>query len=176
MIQTIKKALEKFDSKSLTNYYKSVKKIADFEPEMQAYSDEELRKKTDEFKARIANGESILDFKEEAFAVVREASVRVLGMRHYDVQMIGGLALLTGEIAEMPTGEGKTLVASLPCYLRALEGKGVHVITVNEYLAERDKTQIAKVHEFLGLTVGLNISQMEADEKELPMPLILHTV
>lgn len=165
MIQTIKKALEKFDSKSLTNYYKSVKKIADFEPEMQAYSDEELRKKTDEFKARIANGESILDFKEEAFAVVREVSVRVLGMRHYDVQMIGGLALLTGEIAEMPTGEGKTLVASLPCYLRALEGKGVHVITVNEYLAERDKTQIAKVHEFLGLTVGLNISQMEADEK-----------
>lgn len=165
MIQTIKKAWEKFDSKSLTNYYKSVKKIADFEPEMQACSDEELRKKTDEFKERLANGETIMDFKEEAFALVREASVRVLGMRHYDVQMIGGLALLTGEIAEMPTGEGKTLVASLPCYLRALEGKGVHVITVNEYLAERDKTQIAKVHEFLGLKVGLNLSQMKADEK-----------
>lgn len=165
MIQSIKRVFDRFDSKSLTNYYKSVKKINDLEPEMQACSDEELRNKTQIFKDRLVAGETIFDMQEEAFALVREASVRVLGLRHYDVQMIGGLALLTGDIAEMPTGEGKTLVASLPCYLRALEGKGVHVITVNEYLASRDKEQIAKVHEFLGLTVGLNISQMEAEEK-----------
>lgn len=165
VIQTIKKAWEKLDSKSLTSYYKAVEKIASFEPEMQACTDEQLRNKTDEFKTRLNNGETIMDFKEEAFALVREASVRVLGMRHYDVQMIGGLALLTGEIAEMPTGEGKTLVASLPCYLRALEGKGVHVVTVNEYLAARDQKQMSQLHEFLGLRVGLNISQMESADK-----------
>lgn len=165
MIQSIKKVFDRFDSKSLANYYKSVEKINNLEPEMQACSDEELKNKTQIFKERLAKGETIFDMKEEAFALVREASVRVLGLRHYDVQLIGGLALLTGDIAEMPTGEGKTLVASLPCYLRALEGKGVHVITVNEYLASRDKEQIAKVHEFLGLTVGLNIAQMEPEEK-----------
>ena len=165
MIQSMKKVFERFDSKSLSNYYKKVKKINELESIMQKYTDDELRNKTTEFRERMTQGETIFDFQEEAFALVREASVRVLGLRHYDVQLIGGLALLTGDIAEMPTGEGKTLVASLPCYLRALEGKGVHVITVNEYLAKRDKTQIAKVHEFLGLTVGLNISQMEPEDK-----------
>ena len=143
MIQSMKKVFERFDSKSLSNYYKKVKKINELESIMQKYTDDELRNKTTEFRERMTQGETIFDFQEEAFALVREASVRVLGLRHYDVQLIGGLALLTGDIAEMPTGEGKTLVASLPCYLRALEGKGVHVITVNEYLAKRDKTQIA---------------------------------
>ena len=134
MIQSMKKVFERFDSKSLSNYYKKVKKINELESIMQKYTDDELRNKTTEFRERMTQGETIFDFQEEAFALVREASVRVLGLRHYDVQLIGGLALLTGDIAEMPTGEGKTLVASLPCYLRALEGKGVHVIGVDGFL------------------------------------------
>ena len=115
----------------------------------------------------LHDGKTVDDIKVEAFAVVREAAKRVLGLRHYDVQLIGGLVLLEGNIAEMPTGEGKTLVSSLPTYVRALEGKGVHVITVNDYLAKRDKELIGQVHEFLGLKVGLNIPQIDPSEKKL---------
>lgn len=132
---------------------------------MQALSDEEMRTYTETLKATIANGGKVDDVAEEAFALVREAAVRVLNMRHYDVQLIGGFALLEGNISEMPTGEGKTLVAALPSYVKALEGKGVHVITVNEYLATRDAHQIGQIHEFLGLTVGLNVPEMDQADK-----------
>ena len=124
----------------------------------------------------LKDGKTVDDIKVEAFAVVREAAKRVLGLRHYDVQLIGGLVLLEGNIAEMPTGEGKTLVSSLPTYVRALEGKGVHVITVNDYLAKRDKELIGQVHEFLGLQVGLNIPQIDPSIRNLRTKLILHTV
>ncbi|MGM9951652.1 MAG: accessory Sec system translocase SecA2, partial [Lysinibacillus sp.] len=129
-------------------------------------TDEELQHMTVVFKERLEKGETIAQIVPEAFAVVREASKRVLNMRHFDVQLIGGLVLTEGNIAEMPTGEGKTLVASLPSYVRALEGKGVHVITVNDYLAKRDFELIGQIHRFLGLTVGLNVPMMEPDAKK----------
>ena len=132
-----------------------VKKINALEPQMQALSDAELQAKTAEFKERIANGESLDKLLPEAFAVCREASRRVLGMRHYDVQLIGGMVLHLGKIAEMRTGEGKTLVATLPVYLNALEGKGVHVVTVNDYLARRDAAWMGKLYNLLGLIVGV---------------------
>ena len=132
-----------------------VKKINALEPQMQALSDGELQAKTAEFKSRIAGGEALDKVLPEAFAVCREASVRVLGMRHYDVQLIGGMVLHMGKIAEIRTGEGKTLVATLPVYLNALEGKGVHVITVNDYLARRDAAQMGKLYNWLGLSVGV---------------------
>src|ERR1700761_117113 len=131
---------------------KTVAKINAFEPALQALSDEELRGKTDEFKKRLADGQTLDHVLPEAFAVVREASRRVLGLRHYDVQLIGGMVLHSGKIAEMRTGEGKTLVATLPVYLNALEGKGVHVVTVNDYLARRDSAWMGKVYNFLGMT------------------------
>ena len=129
-------------------------------------TDEELKAKTTYFKEQLANGKQFFDIQVEAFAVVREAAKRVVGMRHFDVQLIGGMVLTEGSIAEMPTGEGKTLVASLPSYLRALEGKGVHVITVNDYLARRDRELIGGIHEFLGLTVGLNLPMMDPEIKK----------
>ena len=125
-----------------------VEKINSLEPEIQKLSDEELRNKTAEFKDRLAKGETLDDILPEAFAVVREASKRVLGMRHFDVQLIGGIILHQGRIAEMKTGEGKTLVATLPVYLNALTGKGVHVVTVNDYLAKRDSEWMGKVYKF----------------------------
>ena len=143
-----------------------VEKINGLEPDMQKLSDKELRGKTDEFKNRIKNGETLDELLPEAFAVVREASKRVLGMRHFDVQLIGGIILHQGRIAEMKTGEGKTLVATLPVYLNALEGRGVHVITVNDYLAKRDSEWMGKVYKFLGLTVGLAIAGMNPADKK----------
>ena len=143
-----------------------VEKINGLEPDMQKLSDQELRGKTDEFKNRIKNGETLDELLPEAFAVVREASKRVLGMRHFDVQLIGGIILHQGRIAEMKTGEGKTLVATLPVYLNALEGRGVHVITVNDYLAKRDSEWMGKVYKFLGLTVGLAIAGMNPTDKK----------
>jgi len=131
-----------------------VDKIESLRPSMQALTDEELRAKTDEFKKRLANGETSDDIMPEAYAVVREAGKRVLGMEHYRVQLIGGIVLHQGRIAEMRTGEGKTLVATLPSYLDALEGKGCYVVTVNDYLAKRDAEWMGKIHEFLGLSVG----------------------
>ncbi|MEM5622726.1 accessory Sec system translocase SecA2 [Bacillus thuringiensis] len=148
-------------------YEQLVQDINNLEEKLSDLSDEELRNKTIIFKNMLHNGKTVDDIKVEAFAVVREAAKRVLGLRHYDVQLIGGLVLLEGNIAEMPTGEGKTLVSSLPTYVRALEGKGVHVITVNDYLAKRDKELIGQVHEFLGLKVGLNIPQIDPAEKKL---------
>lgn len=154
------------DRRNLSTYLKEVKMINSIEETLKDLPDEELKKYTNSFKHRLTNGESLVQIRPEAFAVVREASRRVLGMRHFDVQLVGGLVLSEGSIAEMPTGEGKTLVASLPSYLLALEGKGVHVITVNEYLAKRDCELIGQIHEFLGLSVGLNLPMMEVPEKK----------
>lgn len=144
-----------------------VKKINELETDIEKLSDEQLRAKTEEFKNRLNNGETLDDILPEAAAVVREASKRVLGLRHYDVQLIGGIILHQGRIAEMKTGEGKTLVATLPAYLNALTGKGVHIITVNDYLAKRDRDEMGRVHEFLGLTVGVIIhGQSQAEKQE----------
>ncbi|MDE0925608.1 MAG: preprotein translocase subunit SecA [Methylophilaceae bacterium] len=148
------------------NYTQIAKKISELEPSMQALSDGELCAKTAEFKQRFSDGESLDSLLQEAFAVVREGGVRALGMRHFDVQLIGGMVLNAGKIAEMRTGEGKTLVATLPVYLNALAGKGVHVVTVNDYLAKRDAEWMAKLYNFLGLTVGINLSQMPPAEKK----------
>ncbi|MDE3840181.1 accessory Sec system translocase SecA2 [Bacillus methanolicus] len=145
---------------------KLVEKVNSLEPKYEKMSDEELRNMTTLFKEELSNGKTIDDIKIEAFAAVREASKRVLGLRHYDVQLIGGFVLHEGSIAEMQTGEGKTLVATLPSYLHALEGKGVHIITANEYLAKRDYEMMGKIHHFLGLNVGLNISQLSPEEKK----------
>ncbi|WOV88316.1 accessory Sec system translocase SecA2 [Sporosarcina oncorhynchi] len=152
--------------RQLRKYRKVAKQINDLESKYETLSDEELAHMTEVFKSQVAEGTKIESILPEAFAVVREASKRVLGMRHFDVQLIGGMVLSEGNIAEMPTGEGKTLVASLPSYLRALEGKGVHVITVNDYLAKRDYEQIGQIHRFLGLTVGLNVPMMQGPAKQ----------
>ena len=142
-----------------------VDKVESYRDSMKAMSDEQLRDKTKEFKNRLEKGETLDDLLPEAYAVVREAAVRVLGMEHYRVQIIGGIILHQGRIAEMKTGEGKTLVATLPAYLNALEGKGVHIVTVNDYLAKRDAETMGKVHEFLGLTVGVVLNSMDNDER-----------
>ena len=136
-------------------YKRQVDSIDSLEPKFESMSDKELKDMTNVFKERLANGETLDDILPEAFAVVREASKRVLGMRHYRVQLIGGIVLHQGRISEMKTGEGKTLVGTAPVYLNALTGKGVHVVTVNDYLAKRDKEQMGKVYEFLGMTVGV---------------------
>ncbi|MGG0314778.1 accessory Sec system translocase SecA2 [Bacillus mycoides] len=167
MLNSVKKLLGDSQKRKLKKYEQLVQDINDLEKQMADLPDEELRHKTVTFKSMLTDGKTVDDIKVEAFAVVREAAKRVLGLRHYDVQLIGGLVLLEGNIAEMPTGEGKTLVSSLPTYVRALEGKGVHVITVNDYLAKRDKELIGQVHEFLGLQVGLNIPQIDPSEKKL---------
>lgn len=150
----------------LKQYRKTVDRINALEPQFEKLSDEELRGKTDAFKQRIAAGEAIDALLPEAFAVVREASKRVMKMRHFDVQLLGGIALHSGKIAEMRTGEGKTLTATLPVYLNALAGKGVHVVTVNDYLANRDAQWMGKIYNFLGLTVGVNLPQMQREEKQ----------
>ncbi len=141
------------------------KKVLDLEEEYRGLRDDELRQKTDEFKERLAGGETLDDLLPEAFAVCREASDRVLGMRHFPVQIIGGIVLHQGRIAEMKTGEGKTLVATLPAYLNALSGKGVHIVTVNDYLAKRDSEWMGKLYRFLGLTVGLIVHGLDKDQK-----------
>lgn len=167
MFSIFKRNKEQTSARELKRYYKTVEQINSLEATYSPMSDEELRNMTFTFKERLENGTQLVDIIPDAFAVVREASKRVLNMRHFDVQLIGGLVLTEGNIAEMPTGEGKTLVASLPSYVRALEGKGVHVITVNDYLAKRDFDLIGQIHRFLGLTVGLNVPMMEpADKKE----------
>ncbi|MBO5159209.1 MAG: preprotein translocase subunit SecA [Lachnospiraceae bacterium] len=144
---------------------KTIDKIESYRPEMQKLSDEELRGKTAEFKKRLAEGETLDDLLPEAYAVVREAGKRVLGMEHYRVQLIGGVILHQGRIAEMKTGEGKTLVSTLPAYLNALEGKGVHVVTVNDYLANRDAEWMGQIHRFLGLSVGCVLNSMKSEER-----------
>lgn len=153
------------NKKELKKIEPIIKKIESYDKSMQQLSDDELKHKTVEFKERLKNGETLDDILSEAFAVVREASYRVLGMKQYRVQLIGGVVLHQGRIAEMKTGEGKTLVATLPAYLNALSGKGVHVVTVNDYLAKRDKEWMGKVHEFLGLTVGVIVYGLDNDER-----------
>ncbi|MGV1016906.1 MAG: preprotein translocase subunit SecA [Fluviibacter phosphoraccumulans] len=149
----------------LKTYRKQVERVNAHEPAMEALSDEALQAKTTEFRTRLAGGETLDALLPEAFAVVREASKRVLGMRHFDVQLVGGMVLHYGKIAEMRTGEGKTLVSTLPAYLNALAGKGVHVVTVNDYLARRDAEWMGRLHRWLGLEVGCNLSQMSSAEK-----------
>ena len=155
-----------YSEKEVKRVQPIVDKINSLEPEMEKLTDAELRAKTDYFKEQLANGKTLDDILPEAFAVVREASKRVLELRHFDVQLIGGIILHQGRIAEMKTGEGKTLVATLPVYLNALTGKGVHVITVNDYLAKRDSEWMGKLYKFLGLTVGLNIARMNQQDKK----------
>ena len=152
--------------RELKRIYPLVDKIEALGPEMEKLSDDELRNKTTAFKERLEQGETLDDLLVEAFAVVREAAYRVLGMRHYRVQLIGGIILHQGRISEMKTGEGKTLVSTLPAYLNALDGKGVHIVTVNDYLAKRDAEWMGKVHEFLGLTVGVVLNSMTPEERK----------
>ncbi len=161
-----KKIFGSRNDRLIRQYRKTVEKVNAFEPEMEKLSDAELQAKTAEFRSRLEADETLDDLLPEAFAVVREAAKRVLGMRHYDVQLIGGMVLHDGKIAEMRTGEGKTLVATLAAYLNALPGKGVHIITVNDYLAKRDAGWMGKVHEFLGLSVGVVVGQMEHQAKK----------
>lgn len=159
--------------KELKKIYPIVDKIEALDSTMQALSDEELKAKTPEFKERLEKGETLDDLLPEAFAVVREAADRVLHMKHYRVQLIGGILLHQGRIPEMRTGEGKTLVSTLPAYLNALEGKGVHIVTVNDYLAKRDAEWMGQVHEFLGLTVGVILN---SDKTMQDVPLITATL
>ena len=155
-----------YSEKEIKRIMPIVEKINGLEPSMQALSDEQLQEKTPEFKKRLANGETLEDILPEAFAVVREASKRVLGLRHFDVQLIGGIILHQGRIAEMKTGEGKTLVATLPLYLNALEGKGTHLVTVNDYLAKYQGEMMGNLYRFLGLSLGLVLSGMKPEEKK----------
>lgn len=151
--------------RELKRVYPIVDQIEALEPSMEKLSDEELRDKTTEFKNRLKNGETLDDLLVEAYAVVREAAKRTLGMRHYRVQLVGGVILHQGRITEMRTGEGKTLVSTLPAYLNALEGKGVHIVTVNDYLAKRDAEWMGQIHEFLGLSVGVILNGLDNDER-----------
>ncbi|MEY2801508.1 MAG: putative preprotein translocase SecA subunit, partial [Pseudomonadota bacterium] len=150
----------------LKQYRKTVDRINALEPQLEALSDEALRARTQELRDRVAGGETLDALLPEAFAVVREGSKRVMKMRHFDVQMLGGMALHHGKVAEMRTGEGKTLTATLPVYLNALAGKGVHVVTVNDYLANRDAQWMGRLYNFLGLTVGVNLPQMPREQKQ----------
>lgn len=164
-MKIIEKVFGTHSSREVKRILPQVDQIEALRPKMQALSDGELRDKTREFKERLEKGETLDDLLVEAYAVVREAANRVLNMEHYRVQLIGGIILHQGRISEMKTGEGKTLVSTLPAYLNALEGKGVHIVTVNDYLAHRDAEWMGKVHEFLGLTVGVVLNSMKSDER-----------
>ena len=158
---------DKLDSLELKKYYKILDKVLALEDDYKQISEQALKNKTAEFRSRLENGETLDDLLPEAFATVREASSRILNMRHFPVQIIGGIILHQGNIAEMKTGEGKTLVATLPAYLNALEGKGVHVVTVNDYLATRDADWMGKLYEYLGLNVGLIVHGLNPEERTL---------
>ena len=164
-MKLVEKIFGTHSSREVKRILPLVDQIEELRPAMQALSDSELRDKTKEFKERLAGGATLDDILVEAYATVREAARRVLNMEHYRVQLIGGIILHQGRIAEMKTGEGKTLVSTLPAYLNALEGKGVHIVTVNDYLAHRDAEWMGKVHEFLGLTVGVVLNSMKSDER-----------
>ncbi len=166
LLGLLQKLFGDYSAREVKRIQPLVDKVLALEEEYRALSDEALKEKTSEFKSRLQNGETLDDILPEAFATVREASDRVLGMRHYPVQIIGGIILHQGRIAEMRTGEGKTLVATLPAYLNALSGEGVHIVTVNDYLARRDSEWMGKVYRFLGLTVGLVVPQMDTDIKK----------
>ncbi|MFD1992656.1 preprotein translocase subunit SecA [Paenibacillus nicotianae] len=166
MLGLVKKIFGDTNERDVKRLLKTVEIINKMEPEFEALSHEEVQAKTAEFRERLEKGETLDQLLPEAFCTVREASKRVLGMRHFDVQLIGGVALHEGRIAEMKTGEGKTLVGTLPVYLNALAGKGVHVVTVNDYLAQRDSLQMGRIYNFLGMTVGVNLNGMQHDEKQ----------
>ncbi|MEE0697523.1 MAG: preprotein translocase subunit SecA, partial [Oscillospiraceae bacterium] len=165
MMGFLQKLFGSHSDHELKRIYPIADKIEALEPQMQALSDEQLRAKTDEFKARYQSGEDLDSILPEAFAVAREAAWRVLGMKPFRVQLIGGIVLHQGRIAEMKTGEGKTLVAVLPAYLNAIAGEGVHIVTVNDYLAKRDSEWMGKVHRFLGLSVGLIVHGLNAEQR-----------
>ncbi|GGJ01251.1 preprotein translocase subunit SecA [Paenibacillus hunanensis] len=166
MLGLVKKIFGDSNDRDVKRIMKTVDIINNMEAEFEALSHDELQGKTAEFRERLEKGETLEQLLPEAFATVREASKRQLGMRHFDVQMIGGIALHEGKIAEMRTGEGKTLVGTLPVYLNALEGKGAHVVTVNDYLAQRDSLQMSRIYNYLGMTVGINLSGMQHEEKQ----------
>src|SRR5688572_12236454 len=165
--QLLAKVIGTQNERELKRLYPRVAEINALEPQIQTLSDEQLRGKTEEFRGRVANGETLDDLLPEAFAVVREAGKRVLNMRHFDVQLIGGMVLHKGTIAEMKTGEGKTLVATLPTYLNALEGKGVHVVTVNDYLARRDSEWMGRLYRFLGMSVGVIQHELTDQQRQV---------
>jgi len=166
MLGILKKILGDSNEKEIKKLQKTVDIINSLEPTMEKLSDSELRSKTDEFKERLSKGQTLDDILPEAFAVVREAAKRTLNMRPFDVQVMGGIVLHQGRIAEMKTGEGKTLVATMPVYLNALTGEGVHVVTVNDYLAKRDSEWMGKIYNFLGLEVGLIVHGMDFEERK----------
>ena len=161
----LEKIFGSYSKREINKILPLVDKIEEYEENYKSLTDDEIKNKTDEFKERIKNGETLDDILPEAYAIVAEASSRVLGMRHFRVQLIGGIILHQGRIAEMKTGEGKTLVATLPVYLNALSSKGVHVVTVNDYLASRDSIWMGKLYKFLGLTVGLVVAGMDSEAK-----------
>lgn len=166
MLGLVKKIFGDLNEREIKRLMKTVDQINEMEPTYKELSDEQLKAKTEEFRARIEKGETLEELLPEAFCVVREASLRTLGMRHFDVQLIGGMVLHEGKIAEMKTGEGKTLVGTLPVYLNALLGKGVHVVTVNDYLAQRDSALMGQIYNFLGMTVGVNMNGLSHEDKQ----------
>ena len=167
MVNFLTKLFGSRNDRLLKQYRKTVARINAMEPELEKLDDQALKAKTQEFQSRLGQGEALDDLLPEAFAVVREASKRVLKMRHFDVQLMGGIGLHQGKISEMRTGEGKTLTSTLPVYLNALTGKGVHVVTVNDYLASRDAETMRPLYHFLGLSVGVNLPQAPREEKQL---------
>ncbi len=166
MLGLVKKIFGDANEREVKRLMKTVDQINALESSIAPLSDEQLRAKTDEFRGRIAKGEDLDDILPEAFAVVREAARRTLKKRHYDVQLVGGMVLHNGKIAEMKTGEGKTLVGTLSVYLNALQGEGVHVVTVNDYLAMRDSAEMGQIYTFLGMTVGCNLHGLSHEEKQ----------
>src|SRR5581483_2419361 len=162
----LKKVFGSTNDRKVKQMLARVARINALEPQISALTDEQLRAKTDELRAKVKDGATLDSVLNEAFAVVREGAKRTLGQRHFDVQMVGGMVLHKGGIAEMRTGEGKTLVATLPVYLNALEGKGVHVVTVNDYLANRDAEWMGRIYKFLGLTVGVIVHAVEPQTAE----------
>jgi preprotein translocase subunit SecA len=165
VVALLDKVLRAGEGRQVKKLERMAQLVNRFEDATAALTDQELRAKTGEFKARLSEGADLDDLLPEAFAVVREAAKRTLGQRHYDVQLMGGVALHRGNIAEMRTGEGKTLVSTLPAYLNALTGNGVHIVTVNDYLAERDSEWMGRVHRFLGLSVGVILANMTPQER-----------
>ena len=164
-MNVVEKVFGTHSERELKRIYPIADKVESLRDSMMALSDEELKNKTKEYKKRYEEGETLDDLLPEAFATVREAARRVLNMEHYRVQIIGGIILHQGRIAEMRTGEGKTLVSTLPAYLNALTGRGVHIVTVNDYLAKRDAEWMGQVHEFLGLKVGVVLNDLKSDER-----------
>jgi preprotein translocase subunit SecA len=166
MLGLVQKIIGSRNDRFVKKLSKTVEKVNSYESELEKLSDEEIKAKTLEFRERLAKGQSLDSLLPEAFAVVREASKRTKNMRHYDVQIIGGVVLHQGKVAEMRTGEGKTLVATLPAYLNALSGEGVHVITVNDYLAKRDAELMSEIYNFLGLSVGVIVADLSPQQRK----------